>query len=135
MSKDVQESELRRIIEAVEIESASTVIFDGQWFTISETERIRSDEKGCHPMVDRLQELLCARCYCRPLRIFDQHCDTHTPQGLFSRDQLEAILFQSLTPYETMYDVAPDGTAFVVVQNASSRVTTPTLTVAQNWFR
>jgi len=29
MSKDVQESELRRIIEAVEIESASTVIFDG----------------------------------------------------------------------------------------------------------
>jgi hypothetical protein len=34
-----------------------------------------------------------------------------------------------------MYDVALDGTAFVVVQNASSRVTTPTLTVAQNWFR
>lgn len=29
MSKDVQESELRRIIEAVEIESAITVIFDG----------------------------------------------------------------------------------------------------------
>jgi hypothetical protein len=47
------------------------------------------------------------------LRIFDQHCDTHTPQGLFSGDQLEAILFQSLLPYETMYDVAPDGTAFV----------------------
>jgi hypothetical protein len=77
MSKDVQESELRRIIEAVEIESASTVIFDGQWFTISETERIRSDEKGCHPMVVRLQELLYARCYCRPFqpgRVLPVHC-------------------------------------------------------------
>jgi len=51
------------------------------------------------------------------LRIFDQDYDTHTPQGLFCGDQLEAILFQSLPPYKTMYDVAPDGTAFVVVQN------------------
>lgn len=57
--------DLRRIIEAAQIESAETVIFDGQRFTIADGDEAESCRPASQPLVTRLQELLYTRCYCR----------------------------------------------------------------------
>ena len=61
-----------------------------------------------------------------------------TPQVVFLGNQIDADLFKPIlpleTPYETMYDVAPDGQRFVVVREVRREEAKSSVTVVENWY-
>jgi len=59
---------------------------------------------------------------------------TELPRTLFTGEQVRARLYNPPTDWQTLYDVAPDGERFVVVQPVGEG-TTATITVVQNWVR